>query len=93
MVTPMTFAFVTANVINAASNWLLIFGHAGLPALGTTGSAWATLASRIYRAAVLGATIAYYEASHRLQLRRVPWTLEARRLGRLVRLGLPAGAR
>jgi MATE family multidrug resistance protein len=92
IVKPITFALVTANVINAVANWLLIFGHAGLPALGTRGSAWATLASRIYLAAVLGATIAYYEASHRLQLRRVPWTFEARRLGRLVRLGLPAAS-
>jgi MATE family multidrug resistance protein len=92
IVKPITFALVTANVINAVANWLLIFGHAGLPALGTRGSAWATLASRIYLAAVLGATIAYYEASHRLQLRRVPWTLEARRLARLVRLGFPAAS-
>jgi MATE family multidrug resistance protein len=92
MVKPVTVALVTANIINAVANWLLVFGHAGLPAMGTRGSAWATLLSRIYMAAVLAATIAYYEASHRLQLRRVPWTFEGRRIRKLVRLGFPAAS-
>jgi MATE family multidrug resistance protein len=34
----------------------------------------------------------YYEARHRLQLRRVSWRLEWRRLGRLMRLGFPAAS-
>ncbi len=92
MVKPITFALITANVINAVANWLLIFGHAGLPAMGTRGSAVATLVSRIYLAAVLAATIAYYDIRHRLQLRRVPWSLEWRRVRELVRLGLPAAS-
>jgi MATE family multidrug resistance protein len=92
IVKPVTFALITANIINAVVNWLLVFGHAGLPAMGTRGSAWATLVSRIYLAAVLAATIAYYEASHRLELRRVPWTLEGRRIRKLVRLGFPAAS-
>jgi MATE family multidrug resistance protein len=56
-VTPVMFALVTANVINAAANWVLIYGHFGLPALGVTGSAWATLISRIYMLAVLAVAV------------------------------------
>ena len=47
-VTPVMFALVTANLINAGSNWLLIYGHFGFPALGVAGSAWATVISRAY---------------------------------------------
>ena len=90
MVTPVTLALITANLINAAANWLLVFGHWGLPAMGTRGSAWATLLSRIYLAAALAAAIVYYEARSRLHVRRVSWKLEWRRLDRLIRLGLPA---
>jgi multidrug resistance protein, MATE family len=92
LVRPVTLALVSANVINAVFNWLLIFGHLGLPAMGTRGSAWATLLSRIYLAAMLAATIVYYEVTHRLDLTRVPWTIEWRRLRKLVRLGLPAAS-
>ena len=36
-------ALVTANILNAFVNWVLIFGHLGAPAMGVRGSAWATV--------------------------------------------------
>src|SRR5262245_49880382 len=36
-VTPVMFALVSANLVNAGANWLLIYGHWGLPALGVAG--------------------------------------------------------
>ena len=53
VVTPVMIALVTANLVNAAFNWVLIYGHLGMPALGVAGSAWATLISRVYMAAFL----------------------------------------
>ena len=53
-VTPIMFALITANVINAAANWLLVYGHYGFPALGVAGSAWATVMARAY---MLGALL------------------------------------
>jgi MATE family multidrug resistance protein len=50
---PVMFALVTANLINAAGNWVLIYGHYGFPALGVSGSAWATVISRAYMLASL----------------------------------------
>jgi MATE family multidrug resistance protein len=50
---PVMFALVTANLINAAGNWVLIYGHYGVPALGVPGSAWATVISRAYMLASL----------------------------------------
>src|SRR5215472_2480210 len=43
---PVMFALITANLVNIAGNWALIYGHLGLPALGTVGSGWATFFAR-----------------------------------------------
>lgn len=56
-VTPVMFALITANVVNAAANWVLIYGHFGFPALGIAGAAWATVISRVYMLAVLLAAV------------------------------------
>jgi MATE family multidrug resistance protein len=40
MVRPVAFALVTANIVNAVFNWLLIYGKLGFPAMGTVGSGW-----------------------------------------------------
>lgn len=56
-VTPVMFALVSANLVNAVVNWALIFGHLGMPALGVAGAAWATVVSRVYMSVVLGAAV------------------------------------
>src|SRR5215210_5008173 len=48
VVRPIMFALVSANVVNAAANAVLIYGMFGAPALGVTGSAWATGIARVY---------------------------------------------
>src|ERR1044072_1505278 len=53
LVQPIMVALVSANIINAAANWVLIYGNLGMPALGVEGSAWATKAARGYMAALL----------------------------------------
>lgn len=52
-VKPVMFALITANLINAVANWLLVYGHFGFPALGVAGSAWATVIARAYMLAAL----------------------------------------
>jgi MATE family multidrug resistance protein len=90
LVGAITFALVSANIINALGNWVLVFGHAGFPALGTRGSAWATVTSRVYLVVVLVIAVVRCDARHHVSLFDVPWRIEAARLTRLVRLGLPA---
>jgi len=89
-VAPVTFALVSANLINLVADWVLIFGRLGAPALGTDGAAWATLGSRVYMAAVLVAAVAWRSARERGGAGRTPWRLEAARLRRLASLGFPA---
>jgi multidrug resistance protein, MATE family len=43
---PIVFTIIIANLLNAALDWVLIFGHLGFPASGVAGSAWATAVSR-----------------------------------------------
>ena len=40
--TPIMFAVVSANLVNALGNWALIYGHLGFRAMGITGSGWST---------------------------------------------------
>jgi MATE family multidrug resistance protein len=90
LVAAVTFALISANVVNAVANWVLVFGHFGFPALGTNGSAIATLASRIYMASVLLVAMLWHDAHRRLGLFHVSWRFNARVVRRLVSLGLPA---
>lgn len=52
-VQPVTFALISANLVNFAGNWIFIYGKLGMPALGVRGSAISTVVARIYMAAVL----------------------------------------
>lgn len=90
LVRPIMFVLITANLLNVVVNWLLIFGHVGLPALGTLGAAWATVLSRVYMAAALVAIIVWHERRERLGLFTTSLRLDAARLVRLARLGVPA---
>lgn len=82
-------ALVSANIINAAVNWLLVFGNLGFPALGATGSGWATTVARFYLFFYLLAYWVWYEHKTGGGL-RLPWRFELSRLTEIVRLGLPA---
>ena len=88
LATRVTAALVSANAINAAANWLLIFGNLGLPALGVDGAAWATVISRAYLAVFLAAAILRHERRAAATWPRLRF--ERRRLRRLLVLGLPA---
>jgi len=90
VVRPVMFALVAANVVNALGNWVLIYGHLGSPAMGVRGSAYATLAARIFMAGWLLMVIVGHEAHATPRLRDTPLGLDPARLRRLFALGLPA---
>ena len=84
-------AGILGNLLNIFLDWLLIFGHWGLPALGIEGAAWATVIANL----VSGALALYYvfhspavPVPLRLSL-RLPDSLSAYR--RVLRLGIPSG--
>ncbi len=90
MVRPIAFALVTANLINFCGNYIFIFGKFGMPALGVTGSGWATAVSRTYLALVLVGYLLWYDHRHRTDLLKTPVEIDIQRIRRLISLGLPA---
>ncbi len=91
-VAPIAFALVTANLVNVAANWALIFGHLGMPALGVPGAAWATFVSRLYMLGVLWLAVRHYDRVRDSGLAAVSRHISRARLARLWRLGFPAAS-
>jgi MATE family multidrug resistance protein len=92
VVKPVMFALITANLVNAAGNWVLIYGHLGFPAMGVEGSAWATTLARIYMAAFLYVAITVVHRRRGDAHPHVPIRLDRARMRRLIGLGLPAAS-
>ncbi len=90
IVKPVLFAGISANVVNLAGNWALVYGHLGFPALGVAGSGWSTFVSRVYMVTVLAIAAVYYDRKRGSGLWSTSRYLEMGRIRELFRLGLPA---
>ncbi|MEO7458391.1 MAG: MATE family efflux transporter [Gemmatimonadaceae bacterium] len=80
---------VVSNLLNALLNWVFVYGHLGSPAMGATGSAWATLISRWM---MLVPLLAFGWPVLRSSL--TPWRRESfarAPLVQMLRMGLPIG--
>ncbi len=86
---PVMIATITANAVNAAGNWVLIFGHLGFRPMGAEGSGWSTCLARVYLAAVLLVAIMMRRGA---EFRRADFRPDARLMLRLFALGAPAAA-
>jgi MATE family multidrug resistance protein len=90
VVHPVMFALISANVVNAVFNWVLIFGKLGFPAMGTDGSAVATTAARVYMMAVLAGAVVWTDRQRESGLWEASRRIERARLWQLFALGAPA---
>ena len=89
-VRPVMFAQLSANVVNVAGNWVLIFGKLGFPALGAEGAGWSTCISTGYMALVLLGAILLHDREEQGGLLRASMRFESRRMRELLALGFPA---
>jgi MATE family multidrug resistance protein len=90
IVKPVVFALISANLVNLAGNWALVYGHWGFRARGVPGSGWSTCISRIYMVAVLALAAIYYDHQRKSGLWNASRRLEWWRIRQLLRLGMPA---
>jgi len=90
IVGPIVWALITANLVNVFGNWVLVYGHLGVPALGVVGSAWATNIARLYLAAVMW--LAVRRVHRRWGSETPPVRVAITRAGlvELLQLGVPA---
>ena len=102
---PIAFALISANVINAAGDWLLLYGHrwqiaghtVAIRAFGVVGSSWSTSFSRLYLMIVLLIAVLWADRKHSYGLRaslhmKTSRRIELQHLRKLFLLGAPAGA-
>jgi MATE family multidrug resistance protein len=88
-VLPMAMAVLVANLLNAALNWVFIFGHLGFSAMGVVGAAHATWISRWVMLGLL-VWFSWKDLHPALQ----PWRRESfavRPLARMIAIGSPVG--
>lgn len=83
--------------VNILANWLLIYGHWGLPALGGAGCGWATALSLLSMLVVMALLLRASGLSGTTHLFALPAAGHARcgargQLSTFLRLGLPLGA-
>jgi putative MATE family efflux protein len=70
-------------------NWLLVFGHAGFPALGLEGSAIASVVTTCAMAGAYAAILTFDPKLRRYRLFGRWWRTEWSRMGEIVRIGVP----
>ena len=90
IVRPITFAVVSANLVNFAGNWLLMYGNWGAPRMGLEGSGISTSLSRLYIALVLLIAVLRHEARNGNVIFRMDWRPDFARIRRLLSLGFPS---
>jgi MATE family multidrug resistance protein len=89
IVKPITFAVISANIVNFVGNWMLMYGNWGAPRLGLTGSGISTSIARLYIALVLLAAVLWHERQHSYPLFRMSWLPDLGPIRRLAVLGYP----
>jgi MATE family multidrug resistance protein len=87
---------VSANVVNALLDWLLLFPHrlgsVSVQEHGVVGAAISTALARLYMAAAFAGAVWYFNRRHDYGLRTMLHRFDAWRLGRLALFGAPVGA-
>jgi MATE family multidrug resistance protein len=90
-VAAVSVSLVTAAVVNLAADWVFLYGHFGVPAMGVAGSGWATFLVRVWMLAVLLAATSRNLRSWGLQVCRRMLKPDWSRLRGLLRIGWPSG--
>jgi MATE family multidrug resistance protein len=88
---PAMIITLAANIINAFTNWILIFGNLGFPELGLDGAGWATFASRTF---MMLAIMGYVMSRNRFKKYDVSFhfkSLNFSVIKKILSLGLPSG--
>lgn len=81
---------IASSILNIALDWVFIYGHCGIPEMGISGAAYATVASFAASVAVTAA-IAFREPVFHGRRGRAAFAFDRSLCIRIVRYGLPSG--
>ena len=88
---PAMMITLLANIVNIMANWVFIYGHLGVPALGLTGAGIATISSRMFMAIALMVLVTRSSKMRRfepfLNLTKIDFPM----VRKLLSIGVPAG--
>jgi len=88
---PAMVVTISANIINWFTNWLLIYGNLGFPALGLDGAGIATFSSRVFMAVVLGFYVmrnkSFTQYDVNFHFRNINFSV----IKKILSIGLPSG--
>ena len=88
---PAMFILLSANIINAFGNWLLIYGNWGFPRLELDGAGYSTLLTRIFIALVIFIYVIYSnnfkQFDPSLKFKSINWRV----IKKIIDLGIPGG--
>lgn len=88
---PILVILLIANIVNAFFNWVFVFGNLGFPKMGVAGSGFATCLARTYSVVAIALYVLLRDRKQSLGLAKVSLKISYKRLGQLIRLGMPAG--
>lgn len=83
----MTFSIIM-NLVNVVLNYVLIYGHLGLPTMGVAGAAWATVISKVL-ACIMAASYLFLGVLRGMSL-RPDWKAMGKAMRRVLAFGAPA---
>jgi multidrug resistance protein, MATE family len=82
---------IGANVINVLLNYILVYGHFGMPALGLEGSGWATFWSRLFMAIAIILYVYYHKPFRKYRKAFRFSNYQTRLFRKMLDLGIPSG--
>jgi multidrug resistance protein, MATE family len=87
---PVMWANLIATLINIVLDYCMIFGHAGFPAMGIAGAAWATVIACMFP--VVFYLVLILSPANELNFgTRSAWRIDSKLILRLLLFGLPSG--
>jgi len=81
---------IASSILNIALDWIFIYGHCGIPEMGISGAAYATVAS-FAASVVVTAAIAFREPVFHGRRGRAAFAFDRSLCIKIVRYGLPSG--
>jgi MATE family multidrug resistance protein len=87
----ITLSLITSGLVNLLFDWLFLYGHWHMPAMGLVGSGWATVVVRCWMLLILVPGVLLSIRAMNIQSVTTMLRPDAARLGALLRVGWPSG--